>query len=417
MNVSKCPYCFRPIGRWHKDPIRLPNGCPNVWVSETETTREYRLDQRFYKGFDQITEPEIQEIQDFLKQTEIANSITPLTIWSPLNTLGKFQITGKHIKEMRDSVEKLLTKFGLTKTDYFNYDEEGNLITQYGGGKVEWTDPITNAIDLKKFQVKYIHIEDLRHYIQTFWQETWAGAHTIGTSSIVLPPGEGYVIVNPALYGDDNWWTQMFINLPEYATQGGIGGSTSAEIVCSNNFGYNSFVERSHTTASIDTFTASSGLEIEDYIPYGILTPNTNFIIDNLICTIYTKLYGSTWAVSPFPYPISALNIKISFASGKAIKYIFGTTNLYFPPYIPTYPSIVISATSFSGIFQRNIYNDFLAFYGIPVAEEVTQIGAIISCVAATMRQDNPYDTTGWFSEEAGINVVFTKMSIRNIVP
>ena len=106
-NSPLCPYCFRPIGRWKKDPIRLPNGCPNVWVSETETTREYRLDQRFYKGFDQITEPEIQEIQDFLKQAEIDNGITPLTIWSLLNTSGKFQITGKHIKEMRDSVEKL----------------------------------------------------------------------------------------------------------------------------------------------------------------------------------------------------------------------------------------------------------------------------------------------------------------------
>ena len=86
---------------------------------------------------------------------------------------GKFQILGKHIKEMRDSVEKLLTNFGLTKTDYFNYDEEGNEITQPNGQKLEWTDPITNAVDLKKFQVKAIHIEDLRHYIQTFWKESW----------------------------------------------------------------------------------------------------------------------------------------------------------------------------------------------------------------------------------------------------
>ena len=417
MDVDKCPFCFRPHGRWQKDPILLPNGCPNEWVSATETTLQSDIDERIYKGTCQICEAEIQEIQDFLKQTEIDNSITPLTTWSPLNMSGKFQILGKHIKEMRDSVEKLLTNFGLTKTDYFNYDEEGNEITQPNGQKLDWTDPITNAVDLKQFQVKAIHIEDLRHYIQTFWQETWAGAHTIGTSSIVLPPGEDYVIVNPALYGDDNWWTQMILNLWEYDAQGGIGGSTSAEIVCSNNFGYNSFVERSHTTAFDHTFAAISSLEIEDYVPYGILTPNTNFIIDSLICTIYTKLYGSDGALSPFPYPISALNIKVVFASGKAIKYIFGTTNLYFPPWIPTYPSIVISATSFSGIFQRNIYNDFLAFYGIPVAEEVTQIGAIISCVATTMKQDNPYDTTGWFSEEAGINVVFTKMSIRNIVP
>jgi len=206
MNVSKCPYCFRPLGRWHKDPIRLPNGCPNVWVSETETTREYRLDQRFYKGFDQITEPEIQEIQDFLKQTEIANSITPLTIWSPLNTSGKFQVTGKHIKEMRDSVEKLLTLFGLTKTDYFNYDEEGNLITQYGGSKVDWTDPITNAIDLKKFQVKYIHIEDLRHYIQVIKLEKW----NVSPDGLLIPGNFNYISV----LGDLGTWNGHGTNQP-----------------------------------------------------------------------------------------------------------------------------------------------------------------------------------------------------------
>jgi hypothetical protein len=93
-----------------------------------------------------------------------------------LNTSGYFQITGKHIKEMRDSVEKLLSHFGLTKIEYFNYDEEGNHIIHPDGDKVEWTDPITEATDLQKFQVKYIHIEDLRHFIQsilTFWRETW----------------------------------------------------------------------------------------------------------------------------------------------------------------------------------------------------------------------------------------------------
>ena len=176
MNVNKCPYCFRPIGIWQKDPILLPNGCPQEWVSDTETVFVSDITQRFYKGFDQICEPEVQEIQTALNLLEIDNSITPLTIWSPLSLDGKFQITGKHIKEMRDSVEKLLTLFGLTKTDYFNYDEDGNHIIQPNGDKLDWTDPITNAIDLKKFQVKYIHIEDLRHYIAVVldWIEDWS---------------------------------------------------------------------------------------------------------------------------------------------------------------------------------------------------------------------------------------------------
>jgi hypothetical protein len=160
LNINKCPFCFRPLGTWKKDPILLPNGCPNEWVSETETILQSDVTKRIYKGFYQITEPEVQEIQDFLKAAEVTAGVA-ITTWSQLNISGKFQITGKHIKEMRDSVEKILISYGLTKTDYFNYDEDGNLITQFGGGKVDWTDPITEATDLQKFQVKYIHIETM----------------------------------------------------------------------------------------------------------------------------------------------------------------------------------------------------------------------------------------------------------------
>ena len=177
MDVDKCPYCFRKSGTWQKDPIKLPNGCPYIWTSETELTTEANIEKRTNKGFDSICEPEVQEIQDFLKQTEIANlESSNYTTFSPLNTSGKFQITGKHIKEMRDSVEKLLLKFGIDKETYFNRDEESNVITQSGGTKLEWTDPITNSTDLQKFQVKYIHIEDLRHYISLGWEETWQKA-------------------------------------------------------------------------------------------------------------------------------------------------------------------------------------------------------------------------------------------------
>lgn len=201
MNVNKCPYCFRPAGTWLKDPILLPNGCPNEWVSDTETTFIADITQRIHKGFDQVCEPEVQEIQDCLKQAEIDNSITPLTTWSPLSLSGKFQITGKHIWEMRTSVEKLLTLFGLTKTDYFNYDESGNLITQYGGGKVEWTDPITTSTDLKKFQVKYIHIEDLRHYIRVLKLERW----DVSPTGVLIPDYFGYTSVLGDLGNWSGW--------------------------------------------------------------------------------------------------------------------------------------------------------------------------------------------------------------------
>lgn len=174
--MAKCIYCYRDSEIWKHDPILLPNGAKYKWsdVEETTLVDVPNIEDRIYKGIYQIREDEVIEIQDKLKELEEENLLEiDRTIFSPLNTSGKFQITGKHIKEMRDSVEKLLDAIGLTKTDYFNYDEEGNHIIHPNGDKLEWTDPITITSDLQKFQVKYIHIEDLRHYIELFFQETW----------------------------------------------------------------------------------------------------------------------------------------------------------------------------------------------------------------------------------------------------
>jgi len=205
MATEKCPYCFRPLGTWlNHDPIFLPNGAKYKWDTDTSLIEVPLVKDRIYKGFCQICESEVQEIQDVLKQLEIDNlSVGDRTTFSLLNTSGKFQILGKHIKEMRDSVEKLLTEFGLTKTDYFNYDEEGNLITQPNGSKLDWTDPITNAVDLKKFQVKYIHIEDLRHYIQTFWHEYWTNAEPTQNISWTYP--QSWFLQYFDIQGDHLW--------------------------------------------------------------------------------------------------------------------------------------------------------------------------------------------------------------------
>jgi len=164
--ADKCPICYRNLGTWKKDPILLPNGAPYDWISNTELVYEPDINNRWYRGVYQISEPEVQELQDALKVLELENlDIGDRTTFSPLNTSGKFQITGKHIKEMRDSVEKLLEAMGITKPEYFNYDEENNHIIHPNGDKVEWIDPITSSTDLIKFQVKGIHIEDLRHVI------------------------------------------------------------------------------------------------------------------------------------------------------------------------------------------------------------------------------------------------------------
>jgi len=174
----KCPYCYRPLNpnKWTHDPLLIPNGSKYKWDNEEETIliEESDVIKRLYKGFSQIREDDIIELQDEFKALEINNlPEDERTEFSSVNADGIFQITGKHIKEMRDSVGKLLDASGTLYEEYFNYDEDGNYISRPGGVKENWTDPITSATDLQNFQIKNIHIEDLRHYIRFLWKETF----------------------------------------------------------------------------------------------------------------------------------------------------------------------------------------------------------------------------------------------------
>ena len=105
----KCPYCYRPLNpnKWTHDPLLIPNGSKYKWSDKEETIliEESDIEQRLYKGFSQIRIDDIIELQDELKTLEIDNlPEDERTEFSSVNADGIFQITGKHIKEMRDSV-------------------------------------------------------------------------------------------------------------------------------------------------------------------------------------------------------------------------------------------------------------------------------------------------------------------------
>lgn len=165
-DVKKCPYCYSLIGTWLNDPVLLFNGSKYDWIDETELDAIIDVTQRKYKGCYQILLAALKEIQDNRKQLELENlPEVQRTTFSSINATGNFQITGQHIKELRDSTEKLLTSAGLTLTDFLNYDMQGNHILHPKGNFHDWTDPIETAKDLSNFQLKAIHIEELRHYL------------------------------------------------------------------------------------------------------------------------------------------------------------------------------------------------------------------------------------------------------------
>lgn len=161
MPINKCPVCYRNLPSvFTHDPLHLIEGCPYYWLNNTTLALESDLTKRYYKGLDQIKLADIITELQADRTAREQDLLDPLnyTTFTSVNSSGKFQITKKHIEELRTSTEKLLIASGLSKSEYFNYDEDGNHIIHPKGDKTEWTDPTLS----NKFQIKASHVEDLR---------------------------------------------------------------------------------------------------------------------------------------------------------------------------------------------------------------------------------------------------------------
>ena len=217
--MAICPICFRTLGTWTDDPILTKDGLAGA----------------SYKGFTVPNYIHIQEIQTVLHQLELDNIPTNLTTFSPINNTGNFQISEEHIKELRISIEKLLTATGMTKYQFFNYDEDGNYM---GTTQTDWND-----LNLEKdhYQVRAINLEDLRHFIQGLWKETWKDLSY--NDSIIVNEGDipGYISHQGIIHADHDWnYNGMY-----YLTASGGGNiilarkNASSIIACTSNFTWN----------------------------------------------------------------------------------------------------------------------------------------------------------------------------------
>jgi hypothetical protein len=185
--AERCPICFSEIGEWTDDPIKTVNGVAGAT----------------HKGFTYHKYQHIKELQDYYQALEIEHlPENQRTSFSPINNSGKFISDVDYIKELRQSVEKILIANGLTKDEYFNYDSEGNFM---GTSQVEWNDV---NIEGKKFQIRSIHIEDLRHIILYGWIETWNKAELgeYDATFIVDDNADTHsILVGMNLIGDKEW--------------------------------------------------------------------------------------------------------------------------------------------------------------------------------------------------------------------
>ncbi len=143
-----CPICYSKIFNqngtgeqtWSSDPIKTPHGLAG---------------QRFV-GFQNIKRSDIVAIQT-------RNNLALTADFTDISS-GYQQISKNHIAELRTSTEAILNATGQTKGEYFNYDEDS---VDMESNQADWHN--TN-LDSYKGDVQALHIEDLRHFLQTVGQ-------------------------------------------------------------------------------------------------------------------------------------------------------------------------------------------------------------------------------------------------------
>ena len=369
--MSKCPYCFRPIGTWKKDPILLTDGAIYQWKPNTqETELEYvsDIEDRIYKGIYQITIDELIELQDHRKSLE--EELLPevdRTEFSPINDTGKFQITVKHIEELRESTEKLLIAMGITKEEYFNYDEDMNHIIHPLGDKSEWTEP---NLEADKFQCKNIHIEDLRHNIPSIWIETWTE---------ISSPIDKYTHVEGEMHGglvDELWdiftcdhiWRYNVAFTQLYAA--GSGDQGVVKFMSTSTYNLSSGINWTGYGYATPIGYASEGTGrghfrfFHDLTQIIKITPNTKIKIENLNF-IRTYTFGSLTHERSKLSTYARLIINIKLSNGRYMNYFFGRDNATPPPFlIPNIKYSIYCGDNYSGIFDRNLYDDYTTIHG-----------------------------------------------------
>lgn len=160
MDSNHCPTCGSLLGTWTDDPLLTIDG----------------LSGPTYVGATQIRPIHIKELQDRNTQAELEVGIPEedRTEFSSLyrdeaeTVYDYFVCDKKYIKELRESTEKILDASNLHLRDMLNYAEDGTEIIRYEvrdgvrkrvGRKTTWTD---EDIESAEFQVKAIHIEELR---------------------------------------------------------------------------------------------------------------------------------------------------------------------------------------------------------------------------------------------------------------
>ncbi len=388
-----CPVCFSDIG--------TPSFADFIW-SDDPILATPTLSTAQYAGFTRMKAQHIKELQQNRNQLEINLGLTP-TVFTPIDVTNLFQNWDKYILELRQSTETLLTAVGMTKETYFNYDKNGTDMNP-GNHQLDWVDVVdlTNH-NLCHFQSKGRHIEDLRHFIQTAWHEYWTDlilSDTVSVDVAVNPLGT-YDTHLSTLTGDHLWRYNLEPTWGSFYARGwGTSGHATVSGILNCNGNYN-FSGSAYVNANINFHTTGAmayhKLTMNDGIKIITMSANANLIITNL-------LYNFTQS-NPNPAQEPTPHMPTLIISIAGINYVFGDA------YGVTH-ALFIQDTNFSGIFQRNLYNDYITVYGVPpTLTPIYEISLISQCPA--FRITNGSGTTEQLST---MQVTLGHIDVRNVV-
>jgi hypothetical protein len=169
LNETRCPKCFSKLidpttnlPTWTDGPINTLTGAKKEFDETTGLLKPVtNIDKRLYKGLFKIKSVVIAELQEDRLALEIEVGVPEAnrTVFSPAEDAanGYWVPNIKHIKELRESTEKILAATDLTKEDYLNYDED--FVERQTPHQLDWIDPV---LDGWVGQIKDVHVEDLR---------------------------------------------------------------------------------------------------------------------------------------------------------------------------------------------------------------------------------------------------------------
>ena len=162
--AEKCPICYNDVGTYTDDPMKTP-------LHFNDSLR----------GICMQRERHITEIQDRINEYEAQFGVNSLTTWTPTEK-GKYPYRGKHINEIREAIEGVLVKIGVSLSDFLSQDENGNLTL----GITDWLD---GHRLLEKQIVRAMHVEEIRKKMAGFYifcTDTLNGLNGIGSFNTII---------------------------------------------------------------------------------------------------------------------------------------------------------------------------------------------------------------------------------------